>query len=121
MLKEIIENNLNEKVSKKEIFNGYEEVVTDYWGFDPDDIEEYVDKKVLKSPWWTKPCCLAALDEMDEKYQYEHPGVNEKEVVVVLDGVKVKAFSLTGDGGFFSYLIDPKDAEKLTNFVWAEK
>ena len=103
------------------IFQGYREIVEDFWGIEALDHEPK-----LCGDWWEKYKVIMS-DEVDvsvlEKIGYAYE--NEVAIVVYIGGKGFEVFSLYGDGGFYSLLFKAKDfyaiMEKKSSLEFIQK
>lgn len=90
------------------IFNGYKEIVEEYWGFKEDN---YQVKPC--GDWWTKHKVLM-LDELPEGNPLCRAGFENEVIKTVLVGDKsFEVLMLTGDGGFNSMLFKAEDSSSV--------
>lgn len=86
------------------VFQGYEDVVHNFWGLEKAEVPE--------SLWKKKPCLM--LDELPVYHSLmrNHPGENEVDGKVCIKGVWFDVYSLNGES-FWSYLFKAEDYWKL--------
>jgi len=96
------------KENEKIVFNGYREIVEDFWGF-KDETEIIAEAKEKAKNWWTEKVLF--LDEL--AYGHDLYGriewVNEEETFVEIGKKSFKVLLLAGDGGFRSMLFRAED------------
>lgn len=99
-------------MENKNIFKGYKEIVTEFWGLD----EEEVSNSVKQSKWWADES-VYFIDTEDMDYEIKNLGKNETETNIVLEGKEFPVFDISGDGGFVGFLIKEKDFESLATKI----
>jgi hypothetical protein len=92
-------------LSMIQLFQGYEDLVRNFWGLDKWDVTLDEDK----IGEWLRATVIM-LDEIPEGNPLQEIGFeNEEEAEITIGSKQFKVFMLTGDGGFRSMLVKRED------------
>lgn len=107
---------LNEGAPKNLVFKGYQDIVTNLWDLEDDEVSP----KVQKTKWYTQDVLFVDTDEMydDEGFEdlEQQLGENEKEKTIKYLGKSYKVFLISNEG-FRSFLMQAKDYSKDFKYV----
>jgi hypothetical protein len=112
-----------------EEFNGYKEIVTQFWGFDGRYASQLMyalpDREFLESP-----VLFLDTDECPEGFiegsrLLKYMGTDMVRVTIPINGEEIPAVTMTADGGFISLLFLAKHKDKIEaefpGIAWVKK